>query len=257
MAEHAQTLAGLHSEEIIKLLETLERIDDRIIVSRRRSVPGKNVSKEVGGRRRKMSIEQAIEYEKKRLEERLEKEQQVKEQFDFDDSSIDKRELNDDVYPKPLTPDDMARSIESAKEKLEELDRRRAMQGVVFSPTEEAVLDIMTLIKKNEAACLARIIAQKQRASVLGKTIEELEADREERIRRLRGEPEPLNETPEEKEAREKKEEEEKEELIRTLPGFGKNIKTLVDEAGEVAEDNLDAATAVLSQWIGNTVGGE
>lgn len=252
MAEHAQSLAGLGSEEIIKLLESLGRINDKITVSRRRPVSGKNISKEVGGKQRNMTIEQAVEYEKKRLEERLEKEKQIKELFAFDNELISKEEINDEIYPKRLTPHDIARSIESAKEKLEEIDRKRAGGGTVFSPTEEAVLHVLQQVKKHEAARIAKYIADRQRNMVLGKTIEQLEEERQERIRKLNGEAGPIDETPEEKEEREKREEEKKQETIRTLQGFGKNIKTLVDEVGEVAEDNLDAAAAIVRQWIGN-----
>lgn len=252
MAEHVQSLVGLSSDEIIKLLESLGRINDKITVTRRRAVPGKQSSKEVGGKQRKMSLEQAVEYEKDRLEKRLEKEKQIQELFVFEGGLVAKDELNDELYPKRLTPNDIAQSIESAKQKLEEIDRKRSERNVVFSPTEEAVLDVLNQIKKQEASRIAKYIADRQRGTVLGKTIEQLEEERQERIRKLQEELNPIVETPEEKEEREKREEEEKQERIRTLPGFGKNIKTLVDEAGEVAGDNLDAATAVVRQWIGN-----
>lgn len=254
LAEHAQTLAGMSSEEIIKLLESLGRIDESIVVRRRRPVSGKNHSKEVGGKQRKMSIDEAVEYEKKRIEERTEKERQVKELYHLDTDIVERDEINDEIYPKRLTPTDIARSIEAAKTGLEELDRLRSKTSKEFSRKEEVVLRILKQIKKLEAARVARIIAEKQRNTVIGKTVEELEAEREQRIRKLKGLPEPIVETPEEKAEREKREEEEKQEMIRTLPGFDKHIKTLTDEAGELAEENIDAAASVVRQWIGNVV---
>lgn len=254
LAEHAQSLAGMSSDEIVKLLESLGRIDESITVTRRRGVPGKNSSKEVGGKTRIMSIEEAVEYEKHRSEERAEKERQIKELHHLEAGVLDRDEINDEIYPKRLTPKDIAQSIESAKERLAEQDRLRENRVKVFSPKEEILLHVLELVKKHEASRVARIVSEKQRSSVIGKTIEQLEEERKARIRKLKGEPDPIDETPEEQAAREQREEEEKQEMIRNLPSFDKNIKTLTDEAGELTQDNIDAATAVVRQWIGNQI---
>lgn len=254
LAEHVQTLGGLNSEELVKLFESLGRIDESIIVSRRRPVTGKNTSKEVGGKKAKMSIDEAVEYEKERAETRAEKENKVRELFGIEQELFERDEINDEIYPKRLAPTDIARSIEAAKDKLEEQDRLKEMRSKVFSPREELILDILTLVKKYEAARVAKKIADRQRKTVKGKTLEQLEAEREARIRQLRGESEPIDETSEE---RLQKEEEQKQEAIRTLDGFDKNIKTLVDEAGDVVGENIDAAAAVLRQWVGNVVNSE
>ncbi len=257
LAEHVQTLGGLNSEELIKLFESLGRIDDSIVVSRRRPVPGKNTSKEIGGLHKKMSIEKAVEYEKQRAEARTEKENKVREMFDLDEELFQRDELNDDIYPQRLTPTDIVTSIDAARIKLEEQDRLSAIRKKVFSTRDELILDILDLVKRYEAARTAKVVAERQRKLVEGKTLEQLEKEREARIRQLKGEPEPIDETPEEREERLKLEEEQKQELIRTLPGFDKNIRTLVDEAGDMTSENVDAAAAVIRQWIGNLVNSE
>lgn len=249
LAEHTQTLQGLGSDEIIKLLESLGRIDENINVSLRRPVKGKKYSKEVGGKLRKMSVQDALDYEKKRNDERTEKEKQVSEMFGVEPELFQRDELNGDVYPKRLSPQDIVRGMDTAQKKLEELDRLREKRAKVFLPREEMVLDALTLIKKYEAVRIAEKIAQQQREAVSGKTIEELEAERERRIRVLKGAP---DESLEEQEERLKREEEERQELLRTLPGFDNTKQMLTDEAGTIVGENLDAAAAVVRQWIGN-----
>jgi hypothetical protein len=256
LVEHIQSRNGLTLEEQIKLFESLSRINPSITVTRSKLLKGKKFPKAVG----KMPIDEAVEYTKKRVEARNEKNQKIEEITglhlkDF----LDHEELNDEIYPKRLTPADMVRYINAGKEQLEALDREREKSVKVFSPREEAVLNVITLIKKFEVSRIAQKIAERQRATVLGKTLEELEAEHAEWLRKLKGEPEP--ETPEQMEERLKQEEKQKieaeatlEEAARTLEGFGKDIHTLVDEAGTIIAENPDAAAAVLKQWIGNVV---
>ncbi|MDR0871097.1 MAG: hypothetical protein LBN39_09940 [Planctomycetaceae bacterium] len=249
LAEHTQMLEGLNSDEIIKLLEALGQMDEGIVVSRRRPVKGKNYSKEVGGRHRKMPVADAVEYEKKRQEERTEKEKQVSEMFGIERELFERDKLNDEVYPKHLSPDDIVRGVNAAKDKLTELDRHREKRAKIFAPKEEMVLDALMLVKKYEAARVAKKIAEQQRAAVAGKTVEELEAQRERQVRVMKGEP---DESLEEREARLKKEEEERIEYMKTLPGFDESQQMLTDEAGNIVRDDVDAAAAVMRQWIGN-----
>ncbi len=253
-AAHTGILAGMTTEEIIRLLESLGRIDGRIVVSRRRPVKGKNISKEVGGKQRRMNIEQAIEYEKQRAEEREAKEQKVIEISGVDAEIFDHGELSDEIYPQRLTPNDIARGLEAAQEKLEEEERAREQRKRVIMPKQEAILGVLTEIKKHEAIRVAQKIAERQREMVLGKTLEELQAEREKNVRQILGIPEPHEETPEEKEKRIQREEEALREATRTLEGFSKDNTTLIDEAGEMVNENVDAAAAVLRQWIGTTV---
>ncbi|MDR0703665.1 MAG: hypothetical protein LBF88_01615 [Planctomycetaceae bacterium] len=257
LVEHIQARNGLTLEEQIKLLESLSRINPSITVTRQKLVKGKKFPKAVG----KIPIDEAVEYTKKRAEARNEKNQKIEEMTGLQlHDVLDRVELNDEVYPKRLTPTDMARYLHAGKEQLEALDREREKSVKVFSPREEAVLDAITVIKKLETSRVAQRIAERQRAAVVGKTLEELESEHAEWLRKLKGEPEP--ETPEQIEERLKNEEEQKmaeetaaaEEAERMLEGFGKDIHTLVDEAGTLVTENPDAAAAVLKQWIGNVV---
>ncbi|MDR1964077.1 MAG: hypothetical protein LBQ50_09895 [Planctomycetaceae bacterium] len=258
LVEHVQSRSGLTLEEQIKLLETLGRINPEIVVTRHKLVKGKKFSKAVG----KMPIEDAVEHIKKRAEVRNEKNQKIEEITGLQLADFwDREELNDEIYPKRLSPTDIVRYIEAGREQLEARDRERANSAKVFSPREEAVLDAVALIKKFEAARVAQKIAERQRAAVLGKTKEELEAEHAAWLRKLKGEPEPVvaePETPEQMEERLKQEEEQKQaeamEATRTLEGFDKDIHTLVDEAGILVTENPDAAAAVVRQWIGNIV---
>ncbi len=253
-AEHTSALAGMTSEEIVKLLESLGRIDGNIVVSRRRPIKGRNTSRIVGGRQRKMNIEQAIEYEKKRIEAREEKERKVLEVGGVDAEIFERDEINDEIYPKRLTPNDMARSLNAAQGKLEEEDRAKERRAKIFAPKEEILLNIISDVKKSEAVRVAQRIAERQRKTVLGKTLEELQEERERKVREILGIPEPHDETPEEMEVRLQKEEEALKEATRTLEGFSRDNKTLVDEAGDMVGENVDAAASVVRQWIGNAV---
>ncbi|GHT26260.1 hypothetical protein FACS18942_03400 [Planctomycetales bacterium] len=253
LAEHIQTMGGLSSDEIIKLLESIERIDERTKVTLQRPVPRKNTSRPAKGKQGNMKIAAAVNYEKKRAAQRVEKEQQVLELFNFDSSVLPHEELNGEYYPKRMTPDDIATNIKAARQNLLEIDQHRIKAARPSSPNEEAVLNVMMNIKRMEAARIAGYIARKQRDLVLGKTPEQLEQERKERIEQIKIEagliPPPDRELTEEEK---KAEEDEKQKAIRTLQGFGKDIHTLADEAGDLAGENIEAAAAVVKQWIGN-----
>jgi hypothetical protein len=248
LAEHSQTLEGLSSDEIIKLFESLERIDGSIVVSRRRPVKGKNYSKEVGGKQRRMSISAAVEYEKKRHSERLEKEKKVSEMFGIETDLLERDELNDEIYPKRLSPQDIAFGMKTAKTNLEESDRLKERRAVILSPREEMILDALEIVKKSEAARVAKLIAKRQKDAVLGKTIEELDAEQHARMNALLGIHE---ETEEEKTERLKAEEEQRIEAMKTLQGFDSSQRMLTEEAGDLVNDDFDAAAAIMRQWIG------
>lgn len=256
LVEHIQSRNGLTFDEQIKLLEALSRINPALVVTRHKLVKGKKFPKAAG----KVSVEEAVELVKKRAEERNEKNRKIEELTGLQLKDLQYTELNDEIYPKRLTPADIARYIEAGKQQLEALDQERAKTAKVFSPREEAVLNVITTIKKFEAARVAQKIAERQREAVLSKTAEELEAEHAEWLRKLKGEPEP--ETPEQQEERLKQEEEQRiaeeaaalEEASRLLDGFEKDIHTLVDEAGTLVEENPDAAAAIVRQWIGHVV---
>jgi hypothetical protein len=99
------------------------------------------------------------------------------------------------------------------------------------------ILEALEQMKHDEATRFARRVATMQRRHIEGKLSEE--------ATQQNGDPSNtwdkygLND--------------EELERIRTLQGFGKKpLKTLVDEAGDVVEQDVDAATKVVKQWIGN-----
>jgi uncharacterized protein YoxC len=256
LVEYIQSRNGLTFEEQIKLLESLNRINPAIIITRNKLVKGKKFPKTIA----KIPIEEAIELLKTRANERNEKNQKIKEMTGLNLKDLqDQQKLNDDIYPKRLTPNDIVRYIEAGKEQLELVDQERKKSAKIFSPREEAVLNAITLIKKLEAARVAQKIAERQRETVLGKTLEELESEHTAWLRKLKGEPEP--ETQEQIQERLKKEEELKQaqeealkEAVRTLEGFDKDVHTLADEAATLVSENPAAAAAILKQWIGNVL---
>jgi hypothetical protein len=251
LAEHIGSFAGLTPEELARLFESLQRIDSSFTVSRRKGVKGKSYSRKVRGSN--MNIADAVEYEKNRHEERIEKERKIKEINGIDEEIFDRDELNDEIYPKRLTPVDIVRSTEAAKERLTEIDRERLKLPVIFAPRDEAVLDAIAIVKKYETARLAQAIADRQRKEIIGKSKEQLKAEEEKKLRQMKGEPEPHEETPEEKAEREAREIEEARLRNDELVGFDSNFRTLVDEAAQLTDENPDAAVAIVRQWIGNT----
>jgi hypothetical protein len=261
LAEFVQALGGLTTDELVKLLESVGRIDDAIKIARQRKVEGRDYSKPVGGRKRFMAIPDAIRHAKERTENRHLKDQKIKElleDIDFDDLMI-RQEVNDSIYPKRLSPTDIAQCTDSASEKLEALDRQRATPVKIFSPREETVLDVITLIKKQEAIRVARRIAERQRSFVLGRPMEELEAEYAKWLRQLKGEPEP--ETEEEMKARLEREAVEQAEMERVAAelaarNFGDlpDIHSLLDDVSALIRENPEAAAAIVRQWIGTNV---
>ncbi|MDR1291075.1 MAG: hypothetical protein LBK06_07740 [Planctomycetaceae bacterium] len=254
IACHVGSFVGLTPEELARLFESLGRIDNAFNVQRYKGVKGKNSSRKVG---RKMGITDAAEYEKNRHDERVEKEKKILEINGVDQSIFNRDELNDEIYPKRLTPSDIVRSTEAAEEKLREIDQERAKPKTEFSPRDEVVLDAMVMVKKYETVRVAAAIAEWQRENIIGKTKEQLKEEEAKKLRQMKGEPEPHIETPEEKAEREAREREEERLKHDELAGFDPNYRTLVQEAAELTDENPEAAAAVIKQWIGNINVGE
>ena len=255
LAEFVQAKYGLTPDELHKLFASVARVDETILVARRRKVSGKAYSRRVG---ELMEVADAAEYEKERADQRLEKNEKISElleEVDFDALMV-RLEVNDSIYPQRLAPVDIAISIDSAGDKLDELDRLRASPRKIYSPREETLLDVITLIKKEEPLRVARRIADRQRAYILGHSMEFLEAEYAEWLRELRGDP-----TPEELMARLAAEEEERLEEERlaaeaALRNFDDlpELHTLLDDVATLIRDNPEAAAAIVRQWIGNAV---
>ena len=256
--EFIQAKFGLAPEELHKLFESVGRVNPEIRVARSRKVEGKEFPKRVG---KVMTIDEAVKYEKERTESRDTKDAKMRELLEDHkfDELIARPEVNDAVYPKRLAPSDIARYVTSAGDKLDALDRERAKPPKIYSVREAVVLDVITLIKKQEPIRLAKLIADRQRKYFLNNPLEVLEAEYAEWLRILRGDPPP--ETEEEMMARLAREEEERIEEERLAAeeaarNFGdlEDVHTLLDDVAELIRTNPDAATAIVRQWIGNAV---
>jgi sulfur carrier protein ThiS len=257
LARFVQAKYGLTPDELLKLTQSLGRVNEDIKVARRRAVEGKEYSRRVG---KILTILEAAEYEQERTEDRFVKDQEISElleEVNFDELMV-RLEVNDSIYPKRLAPTDIVKSIDAAGERLAELDRLRAKPPKIYSPREEILLDVITLIKKQEPYRVARHIADRQKAYILSHTMEELEAEYKEWLRILRGDP-----TEEEllaiEEARRlaeaaAEEEEERRAAEEAARNFGDlpPMHTLLDEVAELIRNNPEAATAIISLWIGN-----
>ena len=255
LALFVQAKYGLSPDELQKLFSSLGRVDGSIKVARRQGVKGREYSKRVG---QLLAILEAAEFEKERAETRLMKEEKIRELIDDDDfhELTLSLEVNDAIYPKRLAPMDIVRSVEAAGEKLDELERQRIKPRKIYSAREESVLDVITLIKKQEPLRVARRIADRQRNYVFSKSLEELEAEYAEWMRQLRGDP-----TEEEIQAQSAAEEEQRLEEERLAAeeaarNFGDlpTVYTLLDEIAELIQKNPEAAAAIIRQWIGTAV---
>jgi len=259
LAEFVQAKYGLTPDELLKLTESLGRVNPELTVARRQKVEGKEYSKLVG---KVLTIAEAAKYEKDRVESRLEKEQKIHELIDdpeFQDLLV-QFDIDASIYPKRLTPTDIVNYVDSAGEKLDALDLERAKPKKIYAPRDETVLDVITLIKKQESLRVAKRIANRQKAYVLSKSMEELEAEYNEWLRVLKGEP-----TEEERIAIEQLEQQEAataaaeaeaaaaEEAARTFDDLP-DVRTLLDDAAVLIRENPDAAAAIIHQWIGNAM---
>jgi len=258
-AEFVQAKYGLTPDELHKLFESLGRVNPNIHIDRRRKVEGKEHSKVFGKR---MLIEDAVTYEKERAESRHARDQKIREKLlddiDFDELMV-RLEVSDSIYPKRLAPSDIVHCVDAAGEKIDALDRERTKPTKIYSPREETVLDVITLIKRQEPIRVAKHIANRQKAYILTHTLEELEAEYAEWLRNLKGEPPP--ETEEEMMARlaaeaEEQMEEERAAAEEAARNFGDlpDVRTLLDDAAELIRTNPEAAAAIVRQWVGNAV---
>ena len=256
-----QAKYGVSPDELHKLFESLGRINPNIKIARRRAIEGKETSKLVGGRKAFMTIAEAVEYEKKRHESRLEKEKKIHtlvKEINFDDLMM-RLAVNDSIYPKHLAPTDIVRSIDAAGNKLDKLEQERKIPPRDYSPREETILDVLTLIKKQEPYRVARHISNRQKAYIIAHSLEELQAEYDEWMRNLRGDP--PSETEEETMARlaaekEQRLEEERIAAEEAARNFGDlpDVHTLLDDVAALIRDNPEAAASIIRQWIGNSV---
>ena len=255
LAKFVQVKYGLAPDELQKLFVSIARENKDIKVNRNLIVAGKEYPKQVG---KPLDIAEAAEYEKERAENWQIKEEKIQELIDereFHELRFI-TELDESLYPQKLEPVDIVRCVDAAKEKLEELERKRNKPPKIYSVRDELVLDAITLIKKQEPLRLARLIAARQKGYLFSKSMEELEYEYSEWLRELRGDP-----TEEELLAMQAAEEEQRleeerlaaEEAARNFEDLA-TVHTLLDDVAELIRNNPEAAAAIIGQWIGNAV---
>ena len=233
LAEKIGRQAGLLPDEMLKLLDALERVEKKRKIVRRKAVEEKIVNQKPIG------LGKAVEFAKERLEEHKKREEiqrQIHRRKHLKFIEAESHDVIEDTeYPRKLSPYDIGISIGTAhKRLLEEEERKKEADDPVYRRAE-LILHALDRTKITEAARVAKKIAARQnRIGLL--TLEEAQ-----RLAKM---------TPEEREALDP-EIEEQLEIARSLHGFKKQINTVVDDAAEVVKEDVDAAANVVKQWIG------
>ncbi|MDR1491188.1 MAG: hypothetical protein LBT05_00455 [Planctomycetaceae bacterium] len=145
-------------------------------------------------------------------------------------------ELDESGFSENLTADDVLLALKTAKKRLTKPETPSPK-----STAEEShmrwIFVALEQLKKEEKIRFAREIASLQQKHIEGKTAER-QSDLETETRDDAFGEQGIGE---------------ESEKIQTLDGFGsKPLMTLIDEAGSVVEEDLDAAAKVVRQWIGN-----
>ena len=233
--------AGLAIDEIERLLELLGRENRERPVYRRRAGNVLDLVKRLAFwlRADRMTLEQAQEFVHAAVEEQQQRHQNrlnKKQPSDEEDAEVETLPLQEIIYPRKLSPDDVLNATktirqiltdEAPREERESEEERRARK--IFEALEQ--------LKNEEAARFARCIASKQRQQILAQA----------------GLTDNLPTNGGIVAAGDESVDEETLERIRTLEGFGKKpLKTLIDEAGNIVDEDAGAAAKVLKQWIGN-----
>lgn len=226
--------SGMQPDEVVKLLETLANAErDTKIVLRK---PGKKSGKRLFGLipEKRMDILDALEHAR----EQEEKWEEYEKKLSKKNESKKHEPLNKADFPKPLLPKDIARSIEGAKKRLEEKDRRKTIDTLAERKAE-LIFNIVQNLKKQQTVRLAKRIAMKQQ--LLYETLLKMHG----------GEYVPLEHEPKENDGPEN-DENTVEWGERNLDGFQKGSMSLLDEAADVVEHDYDAAANVVKQWVGH-----
>lgn len=225
---------GLKPEHIAWLLDSLGKVGGASTVTRL------TTRANARGKKKRLSFDAAIRYALEKAEERRERETAIKLSRGM---KLSKEELSpvpfstdDNVYPKRVSPTDIGRSLDAAREKLAQVEKTKTpTTGRIHA---EILLRVIERIKTLEAIRVARMIAARQDALYKGGSVEEIEEERRARDEARQAE------------SRQRQQEDE-EKAQRTLDGFGKGLHTLIDEATEVVGADYDASAKVLNQWIG------
>ena len=232
LADKIGQQAGLLPDEMLKLLDSLERVEKNRVIIRRKAVKQKIVDK------KPINLAKAVEFAQNKIEEhkkrediqRLVHKKKLLKYFEIESRDV----IEDTEYPRKLAPYDIGKSIDTAKKRLREEEERKEDELPINRKTE-TILNVLDRTKITEAARVAHNIASRQnRIGIL--SLEEAE-----RLAKL---------PPEEKEEL-SPEIEEQLEIARSLNGFKRHNNTIVDDAASVVDENVDAAASVVRQWVG------
>jgi hypothetical protein len=231
---------GMDPDEIERLLELLGRDNEKRPVFRRRAGSKLDVAKGqvFWLRPYRLTLDEAKELIHEIAERHREREAKLlkKKRRKNPDYQLPKLMTVEGIeYPSKLSPDDILAACEAAKKRLEE----KPHEGAHNAEDRQAgrLLEALEQLKHEEATRFARQVSTMQRRHIEGQSSEGTPGQD--------GDPSAawdkygLND--------------EELEKIRTLQGFGKKpLKTLIDEAGEVVDTNVESAAKVMQQWIGN-----
>ncbi|MCL2303796.1 MAG: DUF853 domain-containing protein [Planctomycetaceae bacterium] len=233
LAEKIGQQAGLLPDEMLKLLHSLEQVEKHRRIIRRKAVQEKIVNQ------KPIDLPEAVEFAKERVEEHNKREEEQKrihrkkhlKYFETESRGV----IEESEYPKELSPLDIGKSIEIAYKRLLEEEERKKEADNPVQRRAELILKALDRTKITEVGRIAKKIAARQ------KRIGLLSLEEAEWLAKL---------TPEEREALDP-EVEEQLEIAKSLQGFKKHINTVVDDAAEVVKEDVDAAAAVVRQWVG------
>ena len=232
LADKIGQQAGLLPDEMLKLLDSLERVENNRVIIHRKTVKQKIVDK------KPISLAKAVESAQEKIEEHKRREEiqrLIHKRKLLKYVEVESRDIIEDTeYPRKLSPYDIGRSIDTAKKRLREEEERKEEERPINRKTE-IILNVLDRTRITEAARVAHNIASRQnRIGVL--SLEETER---------------LANLPPEEQAEITPEIEEELEFARSLNGFKKHNYTIVDDASSVIDENIDAAASVVKQWVG------
>jgi len=240
---------GMDPDEIERLLELLRRDDvkseTKRVVFRRRVGSILDVAKGLVFwlRPYRLTLDEAIALIHDIAERHKEREQRLLKQRRRKDPDyqLPKYMTLDDVrYPLQLSADDVLAASNAARQRLAESPREREAESAQ-ERCARRIFEALEQLKNDEATQFARQVAMTQRRHLEGKPNEDATPEN------AGGDVWAAHGI-----------DDEELERIRTLQGFGKKpLKTLIDEAGEVVDANVESAAKVVKQWIGNAVGSE
>ncbi|MCL2349573.1 MAG: hypothetical protein FWC50_15085 [Planctomycetaceae bacterium] len=249
---------GLEPDEIERLLELLGRDNERRIVWRRKVGSILDAAKGIvlWLKPYRLTLKEAQAVTHKLAEERRERDALLLKKIlkKNPDYKLPEQVNPDDIeYPKKLSPDDVVNAMEAARKRLEPLPR--PVKSKVSENRAKQIFSALEQLKNEEATRFARKVASLQHRHLEGDDLVEEGNSGESSTNGATGESTRDLSTGNTGDIWEQYGLDEKEiERIRTLQGFGKHApKTLVDNAGELINENIDTAAKIVKQWIGNT----